>query len=160
MKLTINCKSYDVELRPDAMVVGAASFKTRVVHDDGMAMVWVNGRPFKVQVKDDKTVVVNGRPYSIEVSGRAAVARQAPKAAVSAPAGAAKGAVAALMPGTVLSLRVKEGDQVAAGAVLLIVEAMKMQNEIKAPHAGAVKRILVAPGQTLSCGDVMVVIES
>jgi biotin carboxyl carrier protein len=159
MKLTIDGRSYEVELRPDATVVDGASFKTRVVHDDGTAMVRVNGRPFKVQVNDDKKVVVDGRSFGVEVSGRAAVARQAPKAPMSAPGGAEKGAVAALMPGTVLSLRVHEGDRVAAGAVLLIVEAMKMQNEIKAPHAGTVKRILVAPGQTLSCGDVMVVID-
>jgi acetyl-CoA/propionyl-CoA carboxylase biotin carboxyl carrier protein len=56
-------------------------------------------------------------------------------------------------------VRVVEGEQVAAGAVLLLLEAMKMQNEIKAPHAGVVKQIAVAPGETVNNGDVMVVID-
>jgi biotin carboxyl carrier protein len=159
MKLNIDGRSYEVELQPDAVVVGGVTFKTTVLHDHGDATVRVAGRPYKVKVKDDKTVIVDGRQFTVEVNGRVAVGRQAPKPVKVPVNGTAKGAVLAPMPGKVLSLRVQEGEQVASGTVLLILEAMKMMNEIKAPFEGTVKRISVAAGQTVNNGDVMVVVE-
>jgi len=159
MKLTIDGKSYEVELQPDAVVVGGTPFKVVVLRDGGEATVKVAGRPYKVKLKDEQTVLVDGREYKIAMSGRAAIARQTAKA-VRGPARAAeRGAVRALMPGKVLSLRVAEGQQVSAGTVLLILEAMKMENEIRAPIDGTVKRIAVGAGQTVNNGDVMVVVE-
>lgn len=159
MKLTINGKNYDVELQEDAVVVGGATFKTVVLRDKDETTVRVAGRPYKVKFKDDQTVVVDGRPFTVAVSGQTAIRRPAAKAAQGPAKGDQKGAVCALMPGKVVSLRVKEGEQVAEGAVLLILEAMKMMNEVKAPQAGTVKRISVAPGENVTCGHVMVVIE-
>jgi glutaconyl-CoA/methylmalonyl-CoA decarboxylase subunit gamma len=159
MKLSIDGKSYEVELQPDAVVVGGVTYKTSVLHDNGEATVRVAGRPYKVKIKDEKTVIVDGRQFTVEMSGRASVARKAPKPVKVAVNGSEKGAVLAPMPGKVLSLRVKEGERVASGAVLLILEAMKMMNEIKAPSEGVVKRISVAAGQTVSNGDVLAVIE-
>ncbi|MGE5602425.1 MAG: biotin/lipoyl-containing protein [Nitrososphaerales archaeon] len=172
MKLTINGRSYEVEVQPDAVVVDGVAYKTTVVHDNGETTVRVAGRPYKVKVKDEKSVVVDGRPLTVELSGRSSAPRPVAKAGPPASAkknggngadhgpgnGAENGAVRALMPGTVTSVRVQPGDRVDPGAVLLILEAMKMQNEIKAPHAGVVKRIAVAAGQTVNNGDVMVVL--
>lgn len=78
----------------------------------------------------------------------------APKAA--APAGA--GSVTAPMPGNINDVKVKEGDSVNKGDVLLILEAMKMENEIVAPVGGTVKQVLVQKGQTVNNGDLLVVI--
>jgi biotin carboxyl carrier protein len=159
MKLNIDGRSYEVELQPDAVVVGGVTFKTTVLHDNGEATVRVAGRPYKVKVKDEKTVIVDGRQFTVEVKGQVAVGRRAAKPAKAPSNGGGKGAVLAPMPGKVLSLRVHEGERVAGGAVLLILEAMKMMNEIKAPFEGIVKRISVAAGQAVTNGDVMVVIE-
>jgi biotin carboxyl carrier protein len=70
-----------------------------------------------------------------------------------------KGGVAAQIAGRVVAVKVSVGDSVAQGDVLLLLEAMKMENEIKAPSAGTVKEIRVAEGQRVSEGEVMVVVE-
>ncbi len=63
------------------------------------------------------------------------------------------------MPGTILSINVKEGDEVKAGDVLLILEAMKMENEILAPIDGKVTSIGTTKGASVNTGDKLVVIE-
>ena len=59
------------------------------------------------------------------------------------------------MPGNILDVKVKAGDTVKAGDVLLILEAMKMENEIMAPAAGTVTSVNVAKGSTVNSGDVL-----
>jgi len=75
---------------------------------------------------------------------------------VSVPQDATKRAVKAPLPGVVLSVRCQPGETVAAGRVLLTLEAMKMENEITAPAAGLVKRIMVREGQTVEHGQILV----
>ena len=104
-------------------------------------------------------ITVNGQAYEVEVEevGGAVSAAPAPKAAAAAvPAGAAT--VSAPMPGKIMSVAVKPGDAVKRGQVLLILEAMKMQNEIMAPGDGKVADVRVAAGQSVNTGDVMVVL--
>lgn len=125
------------------------------------------------------TITVNGTAYEVEVE-EAGVVASAPKAApkaAPAPAAAPKAApapapapkaaapvaagattVSAPMPGKVLSVNVKAGDAVKSGDVLLILEAMKMQNEIMAPADGTVSDVRVSAGQTVATGDVMIVL--
>lgn len=67
--------------------------------------------------------------------------------------------VTAPILGTVLSVKVKVGDKVKAGEVLLMLEAMKMENEILSPRDGVVKEIHVSKDQTVKAGDVLIVIE-
>ena len=104
-------------------------------------------------------ITVNGVAYSVSVeetaAGAAPVAAAAPKAA--APAGAA-GAVAvkAPMPGNILDVKVAAGASVKAGDVLVILEAMKMENEIVAPQDGTVASVNVNKGDTVNSGDVLV----
>jgi acetyl-CoA/propionyl-CoA carboxylase biotin carboxyl carrier protein len=64
------------------------------------------------------------------------------------------------MQGTVLAVRVAEGDTVEAGQLLCIVEAMKMENEIHAHRAGTVARLSVAPGEPVASGQVICVVET
>jgi biotin carboxyl carrier protein len=66
--------------------------------------------------------------------------------------------IAAPMPGKVVRFLVKAGDAVEAGQGLLVVEAMKMQNEIRSPKSGVVERVLVAEGQAVNAGEVLCVV--
>jgi acetyl/propionyl-CoA carboxylase alpha subunit len=66
--------------------------------------------------------------------------------------------VRAIIPGRVVSVAVAAGDPVSAGQELLVVEAMKMQNELRSPRDGIVERLDVAAGQTIELGDVLVVL--
>ena len=105
-------------------------------------------------------ITVNGVAYSVSVEETAAGAAPvaaAPAAAPKAAAGAA-GAVAvkAPMPGNILDVKVTAGASVKAGDVLVILEAMKMENEIVAPQDGTVASINVNKGDTVNSGDVLV----
>lgn len=104
-------------------------------------------------------VNVNGTQYDITLEvleGEAAAA--APKAAPAAPAApAAKApagaqAINAPMPGTILAVNVKPGQAVKRGDVLVVLEAMKMENEIMAPNDGTVGTVNVAKGQSVQSG--------
>ncbi len=64
-----------------------------------------------------------------------------------------EGAVVAPMTGKILSIKVKKGDEVKAGQVLCVLEAMKMENEITAPKAGIIKEIYVSEGSSVSEGE-------
>jgi biotin carboxyl carrier protein len=65
----------------------------------------------------------------------------------------------AIIPGRVLSVDVADGDTVEAGQRVLVVEAMKMQNELRSPRAGTIRGLMVGPGQTVELGDVLLVVE-
>ena len=119
-------------------------------------------------------VTVNGKVYSVTVekTGAAAPAAVAPVAApvaapAAAPAPAAPAAAApvaggqkvnAPMPGTILEVRVTEGATVKKGDILLILEAMKMENEIMAPCDGTIKQVVTAKGASVNSGDPLIVI--
>jgi biotin carboxyl carrier protein len=121
------------------------------------------------------SVLVDGKAYRVAVEGAvspAPIARPspmaAPRPAAPAPAartapapaeGAAPGAVIALMPGRVVAVRAQEGETVEAGHVLLILEAMKMENEIRAPKAGMVKSVPVSVGSNVNKGDVLAIVD-
>jgi acetyl/propionyl-CoA carboxylase alpha subunit len=98
----------------------------------------------------------------VDLEGRALEARLAPAPTVEAAvrlashAGAAAQSVAAPMPGNVLAVRVAEGDAVEAGQVLVVLEAMKMENTVPAPGAGRVSRVLVVPGQQVQRAETLV----
>ncbi len=105
-------------------------------------------------------VVVDGWRFEVEVEPeqRAALRERARRdrgdAGHSGPV-----EVHAIIPGVVVSIAVAPGDAVTAGQQLLVVEAMKMQNELKAPRAGTVERVTVGERSTIEVGDLLVVIE-
>lgn len=104
---------------------------------------------------------VNGTKYEVEVEeidakAAAKAPAEAPKAAPAAPKAAGAGEkVTSPMPGNILSIAVKEGDSVKEGQQLMILEAMKMENEILAPCAGKVTSIAVAKGSTVESGSLL-----
>lgn len=112
-------------------------------------------------------VNVNGTPYEVEVEEIAAgaapaapvqAAAPAPAPAAAAPVAAGATSVTAPMPGNILDIKVKVGDMVEANTVVIMLEAMKMENEIFAGAAGKVTTINVTKGSTVNSGDVLVVI--
>ena len=94
------------------------------------------------------TITVNGTAYEVEVEDMGGAAATAPKAAAPAPAAkpvaAGSATISAPMPGKVLEVKVKAGDAVKSGDVLMILEAMKMQNEIMAPADGTISDVRVS----------------
>ena len=98
-------------------------------------------------------VNVNGTAYEVTVEEVVGGAAPAP-APVAAPAGAGE-QVKSPMPGNILSVNVNVGDTVAEGQVLMILEAMKMENEISAPQDGTIASIDVRKGDTVNSGDVL-----
>ncbi len=108
-------------------------------------------------------VTVNGTAYEIEleeltgaVPGASAVPAAAP---VPPPAPAGGEQVSAPMPGTILSVNVAAGDTVKRGQVLMILEAMKMENEIMCPRDGRVVSVSAAKGASVEAGTVLCVIQ-
>ncbi len=109
-------------------------------------------------------VNVNGTTYEIcveEITGAEAAAPVAAPAAAPAPVAAAPAGgekVVAPMPGNILSVNVQNGASVKKGDVLMILEAMKMENEIMAPVDGVVSAVSVTKGQTVETGALLCVI--
>lgn len=123
-------------------------------------------------------ITLNNKTYEVEVErGQAmlldeyaAKAPMAPAAPASAPAAAAPAApaapvvagagevVASPMPGTILQLKVSAGEAVKAGQVLVVLEAMKMENEILAPRDGTVAQVLTQKGATVDTGTPLIVL--
>ena len=117
------------------------------------------------RVRRDVPVEVNGRRYSVsvwvpETAGAAVGAPARRKASSSGSSSAGTGKVAVPMQGTVVKLEVAVGQQVEAGDVVLVLEAMKMENNIAADITGTVAAVNVAVGDTVGAGDVVIVIEA
>lgn len=155
--LTIDGTTYEVEVNGDTVTVDGRPFSVAVKGRD----VTVNGTNYTVEFAGEQ-VLVNGIPHAFR---RAEATKPAPGPAPKAPQAAAApavedaNAVKAIMPGKVLRVLVKPGDAVANGDVVLILEAMKMENELRAHRAGTVKAVHVAPGQDVEMAQVLVEIE-
>jgi biotin carboxyl carrier protein len=104
-------------------------------------------------------VVVDGWRFELEIEDDArATLRERATRVSDATAASGPLEVRAAIPGRVAAVAVAPGDEVEAGATLLVVEAMKMQNELRAPRAGRIERIGVGAGDTIELGDLLAVI--
>jgi biotin carboxyl carrier protein len=140
--------------------------------------VLVNGQPFAVEFPEEGVVVVDGRRHEVEVREREALvdgiahtyqvdgleeqgpeAAPAPRSGDQRPMPSGADAVTAIMPGKIIQVLVEEGQEVQAGQVVCVLEAMKMQNELRAPRAGKVVQVRVRPGQDVELGEVLVALE-
>ncbi len=105
-------------------------------------------------------VLVDGWRVEVELEPeRRATLRERARRAGEAAGHGGPTEVRSVFPGRVVSVAVAPGDEVAAGQPMLVVEAMKMQNELRSPRAGTVARVDVGPGVTVEVGDLLVAIE-
>lgn len=148
---------------------------------DGKTQLTIDGKVFDAQVSQPEpglfTIIINNKIYStrafrsgnsgnseIIVNGKAISVSAQDKKSYQGKNGSGGGAggksvISAPMPGKIVRILLKEGDDVEAKQGVIIVEAMKMQNEVLSPKTGKVASIKVTEGQVINAGDVMVVIE-
>jgi acetyl-CoA/propionyl-CoA carboxylase biotin carboxyl carrier protein len=145
-----------------AAPAGAATTATAPASADGEAEelveravpVEVNGKRFEVRVWLPPAPAVAAAGAS---GGRTRSAK--PRGAASTGGAGGDGTIAAPMQGTIVKVLVSEGDEVAAGQAVLVLEAMKMENHINAERGGKVAEVRVGAGDTVGTGDVLVVIQ-
>ena len=128
----------------------------------------INGSSYRVKVKESRAghavVEVNGTDYRVDIKTSAAPLPQAARVATPLPtapraesakpeASKADGIVRAPLPGVSRKLMCKPGDSVEVDAPVVVLEAMKMENEIKAPVAGTIAEFFVVEGDSVNTGD-------
>lgn len=127
--------------------------------------VTLNGKTYEVEVEKGKAILLDEyealapAPAQPETSAPTAVAAPASAPAPAAPVNLAAGeTVSAPMPGNIIRVDVKQGDTVKSGQILVILEAMKMENEIVAPKDGTVAQVVTSKGAVVDTGSPLVVI--
>ncbi|HEY6370525.1 MAG TPA: biotin/lipoyl-containing protein [Candidatus Sulfotelmatobacter sp.] len=125
--------------RPDVLSlrIGNQAFEVKCERVAGEMHLWVGSARFAAEVRDPRSW--RGRIRAVDDHG--------PKQ-LTAP-----------MPGKIVRLLVTQGAEVEAGTGVLVVEAMKMQNEIKSPKKGTIQKILVREGAAVNAGDVLAIVE-
>ena len=142
-RLTIGDEIWEVDARLSAqgfcsLLVGGTSYVADVVDRDGTCVVDVGGEAYHILVEEQTRWIIRTR---------------------GGTAGTGQGqTLTAPLPGKITHVAVRPGDQVAAGDTLVVIEAMKMENEFKASAAGTVADVRVQPGQAVNPGDVLVVV--
>ena len=123
-----------------SLLIGGRSYEVDLLEVEGALMVLVDGQPFRVEIRREQ-----------ESPARAAIQRS------GAPSG--QEMVTAPMPGKVTKILVAVGQAVRPGDGIVVMEAMKMENELKASRGGTVAELRVEEGRAVNGGDVLVVIE-
>ncbi len=156
---TINNKKFEVDIRNDNSVwvngkkrevdflaLGPALYS--IIMDTIQHEVVVEG------AEDNVEVLLNGRLYTGTVLDERSQLMKSRRGGLEADSGEVT--IRAPMPGLIAAVLCNEGDAVEAGQTLVILESMKMQNELKAPRAGTVQRVSVAAGQTVEQRKVLI----
>jgi len=155
--ITLDGVEYQIEMHGNTVIVNGHPF---VVGFEGES-VTVDGTRYEVELQGD-TASVNGITHTVAVAGLQVTRAMPPPSA--APAEVAEGAraagvIKAIMPGKVIRVLVSVGDDIQEGDVAVILEAMKMENELRADRSGLVKQVIVSPGDDVELGQVLVLIE-
>jgi len=122
--------------------------------EPGLFVVLINGRVYRCTPEGGE-MIVNGQCISVAVRDKKRLRGKAGNDA----SGTGRASLISPMPGKIVRILVSPGDEVAANQSVLIVEAMKMQNEVMSPKAGKVAEIRVTEGQTVNAGETLAVIE-
>lgn len=121
-------------------------------------VVTLNNKKYEVEVNESEAVLTSVYDAMPAAAPVAAPAPAAPAAPAAVPQTASGEKVVSPMPGTILKVNVSQGQTVKAGDVLLVLEAMKMENDIVAPCDGVVKQLLVSKGSTVDTDQILAVI--
>jgi biotin carboxyl carrier protein len=160
---TIDGTDYEVELLPNRRVSvngQECAVDFEVVGDHLVYTLLVDGRSFEAHVSQDDdlyNVLIQGTLYCAEVVDEREKRLREAGGELASPNG--DYVLEAPMPGLVVKVPVKVGDEVATGDVLVILESMKMQNELKSPQAGTVSEVYIEQGASVEKRDAMMVIE-
>lgn len=130
-------------------------FHAQLIKRDVMSLI-VNGKTYEIkrdQLGNQTRIWIENVPYAVELSDPRSLASRSRNRGTSHTS-----RLLASMPGKVLRVLASENEQVEAGQSLIVVEAMKMQNEIKSPAKGTVRQ-LVAEGTYVNAGDVLAIVE-
>ena len=141
-RITIGEEAWEVDARLTAqgiysLLVAGVSYVADVVDRDGACVVDVGGELYEITVEEQTRHIIRTRG--------------------GAAGGSRSRTLTAPLPGKISRVAVRPGDAVAAGDTLLVIEAMKMENEFKAGAAGTVAEVRVQPGQAVNAGDVLIV---
>jgi glutaconyl-CoA/methylmalonyl-CoA decarboxylase subunit gamma len=153
-KLLLEGVPYEIERKGDLVLVNGQEFPWTMA---GTTFT-VGGNPHAVEVRGN-AATVDGIAYTIEAQGLEEPKPGKARKAATAAAADEAGAIVAVMPGLIIKINKKEGEHVDAGEVVIILEAMKMQNELQAKRAGVVKQLNVKQGETVEMRQVLAVIE-
>ncbi len=152
-RLVLEGVPYEIERKGDLLLVNGQEFPWSTNGNT----VNVGGNAHTVQVQGN-SASVDGIAYPIEAQGLEEPKPSRARKAATVAADEA-GAITAIMPGLVIKINKKEGERVEAGEVVIILEAMKMQNELHARQSGVVKQINVKQGESVEMRQVLAVIE-
>jgi biotin carboxyl carrier protein len=155
--------------------VNGRAFDVEVKNDGTLLKVFVNGTPHSVDLSEGKqngfaSLIVDGESFEVfcEQKGESHYLLWIGQHSHEVKFGSAFGAgeedetvsiVHAPMPGLIAQLKVKENDKVSRGDSLLILEAMKMQNDLKSPRDGTVQEILIKEGEKVGLQDKLIILE-
>ena len=153
--LTLDGTTYKVVVDGNSVLVNGIPFVIGFEPEDGAVLVVGVAYELELDEQGDR-VLERGIAHDLSVEGLEET-RPGPRAGAAVVAG--EGAVTAIMPGKIIRLLVGEGDQVQEGDVICILEAMKMENELKAPRSGTVRALFVQTGQDVEMGTVLAEID-
>ena len=115
----------------------------------------IDGHSFDVRLEPDNKIFIRGKRYDISVDDpRSWRGRRRTGAGTEGPQN-----LVASMPGKIVRVLASEGEKISAGQGIAVVEAMKMQNEIKSPKQGTLKKLLAQPGMNVNAGEVLAIVE-
>jgi len=162
LQIEISGKKRQVELtrageRPLWTVDGQRLEADATAVSPGIYSVLINGKSFDVRIESagaELRAITGGREFKIAILDEREWRRN--RGAAIEAEGLQR--VLAPMPGKIVRVLVKTGDVVQAGQGLLVVEAMKMQNEIRTPKSGRIERMHVVEGQTVNAGEVVAIV--
>ena len=162
--VTVNGASIDVSLDPEGIQVDGQQVRAHLAELDGtpLLLVTIGKVTRRVLVRrglarGQYTLWIDGFRYEVEAVDERTRAIRALSAAVSGPTGPL--VLRAPMPGLILRVHVKTGDAVQVGESLVVIEAMKMENELRAPAAGTVRAVPARAGSAVEKGAVLVELE-
>ena len=121
----------------------------------GVASLLVDGKSYEIRRESDTVVFVGGRRYGVSIEDSRSW--QGRKRRESSQAGPQR--LTASMPGKVVRVLAEEGQAIEAGQGIVVIEAMKMQNEIKSPRPGVLQKITAREGVNVNPGEVLAIIE-
>lgn len=162
LQIEIGGKKREVELmrageRPVWTIDGQRLEADPTEVSPGVYSILINGKSFEVRMEHFATelrATTAGREFRIVIQDK----REWRRKRGSAVEAEGRQQVFAPMPGKIVRVLVKTGDAVRAGQGLVVVEAMKMQNEIRAPKSGMIDRVAVIDGQTVNAGEVVAIV--